>query len=233
MHITENEILDEVLCEYSRLATAFYSKKRWDEMTENELWQELCLCILSSNVPYELARSAFFHLTEKGYLQLDWVASVSNSQRLIADELAKPIYLPKKIDGSFRRYRFPNSRSKNIFQAAKVVSSDNGWLSKLLANSSSEEEARDLLVVHIPGFGLKEASHFLRNIRYSHQLAIIDTHVLSFLIKIGVVAQTEVETITPKTYIKLERKLQEICRKYRLNLSVFDMAIWHYTRRKQ
>lgn len=232
MNITDNEILDKVFREYSRLATIYYNNRKWDEMSENELWQELCLCILSSNVPYELARSAFFQLKEKGYLELEWIVKTSNSQELIADELSKPAYLPKKLDGSYRRYRFPNARSKDIFQAAKVVSLDKRWLSKLLASSISEKEARDFLVANISGLGLKEASHFLRNVRYSNQIAIIDSHVLSFLVKIGEVAQTDTKTITPNNYLELESKLQEICRKHRLNLSIFDMAIWHYMRRK-
>lgn len=231
MLVEENEILDLVLREYSKLVTIFYSNKKWNEMSEHELWQELCLCILSSNVPYELAQSAFFHLMDIGYLRLEWITRTSNSQKLIAEELSRPIYLPKKLDGSCRRYRFPNARSKNIYQAAKTVFSDEGWLSKLLGNSSSERAARDSLVVHIAGIGLKEASHFLRNIRYSKQLAIIDSHVISFLKKIEVIPERNVKTMTPKIYLDLESRLQEICEEYGLNLSIFDMAIWRYMRR--
>lgn len=233
MPVTENEALNQVLHEYSRMAIIFSRNKKWDEMSENELWQELCLCILSSNVPYELAKSAFFHLTDIGYLQLEWITNTTNSQKLIANELSRPIYLPKKLDGLFRKYRFPNTRSKNIHQAAKMITSDEGWLSKLLANSSSEREARDLLVANIPGIGLKEASHFLRNIRYSKKLAIIDSHVISFLKKIEAVPQSNIKTITPNVYLELESKLQQICDKYGLNLSIFDMSIWNYMRRER
>jgi len=226
MLVEEDKILDLVLCEYSRLATIFYSYKKWNEMSENELWQELCLCILSSNVPYELAQSVFFHLMDIGYLRLEWLTGTANSQKLIADELSRPIYLPKKLDCSYRRYRFPNARSKNIYQAAKTVFSDEGWLSRLLRSSNSESAARDFLVAHIHGIGLKEASHFLRNIRYSKQLAIIDSHVISFLKKIEAISQRNIKTITPKIYLELESRLQEICEKYGLNLSIFDMATY-------
>ena len=231
MLVEENEILDLVLREYPRLATIFYSNKKWNEMSENELWQELCLCILSSNVPFESAQSAFFHLMDIGYLRLEWITGTSDSQKLIADELSRPIYLPKKLDGSYRRYRFPNVRSKNIYQAAKTVFSDEGWLSNLLGNSSSERATRDYLVANISGIGLKEASHFLRNIKYSKQLAIIDSHVISILKKIEAIPQRNIKTITPKIYLELESRLQEICQKYGLKLSIFDMAIWRYMRR--
>lgn len=231
MCVNKKGVFDDVLNEYSRLAEGFSKRRKWIEMSEDEIWQELCLCILSSNVPFELARSAFLHL-RKGYLQLEWITNTPNSQRILADELAKPIYSPKTTGGAYRKYRFPNARAKNIHRAAKVVSSEKGWLSKLLANTSSENELRDVLVDKISGFGLKEASHFLRNIGYSTRLAIIDSHVLSFLNNIGAADSRNTKSLTRNVYLELESRLQEICDKYGMNLSIFDMAIWHCMRRK-
>lgn len=232
MSTTKNEILDEVLHEYPKMAAIFDKNRKWVEMSEDELWQELCLCILSSNVPYELAQSAFFHLLRKGYLRLEWITKIPNSEKLIADELSKPLYLPKRVDSSYRRYRFPNTRAKDIFQAAKILASEKDWLSELLATSASQRKARASLVVKIPGLGLKEASHFLRNIKYSDKLAIIDSHVVSFLRKLEEIPQAKAKTITRKIYLELENHLIEICDKNGLILPVFDMAIWHYMRRK-
>lgn len=229
---TKNKILDNVLHEYLKVATIFNNNRKWVEMSENELWQELCLCILSSNVPYELAQSALFHLMNKGYLRLEWITETSDSEKLIADELSKPLYLPRRVDGSLRRYRFPNIRARDISQAAKIVSSETDWLSRLLATSASQREARDFLVANISGLGLKEASHFLRNIRYSDKLAIIDSHVVSFLKKFEEIPQANAKTVTRKIYLELENRLLEICDKNGLDLSIFDMAIWHYMRRK-
>lgn len=228
----ESKMLRKVLREYSRMASTFHTNKKWSEMSEAELWQGLCLCILSSNVPFELAQSAFFHLLNIGYLKLEWITRVPESNELIASELYKPIYLPKKLDGSFRRYRFPNIRSKNICRAAKRVFSEERFLSKLLRTSSSEKAARDFLVSNISGIGLKEASHFLRNIKYSERLAIIDSHVASFLVEIKAVPKQRIKAITPKLYFEFESRLQELCDQHRLNLSIFDMAIWHCMRRK-
>jgi len=215
------------------MASIFNNNKKWVKMSENELWQELCLCILSSNVPYELAQSAFFNLMDKGYLWLEWITRTSNSEKIIADELSKPIYLPRRIDGSYRKYRFPNIRARDISKAAKIVTSEKDWLSKLLATSTSQRAARKSLVVNIPGIGLKEASHFLRNIRYSDKLAIIDSHIVSFLKEFEENSQSNGKTITRKIYLELENRLLEICGKNGLDLSIFDMAIWNYMRRKQ
>lgn len=233
MLAAENTIPTEILRGYFRLACSFHCNKKWGEMSENELWRELCLCILSSNVPFELAKSAFTHLLDIGYLELEWITKTSDSQQQISRELSKPLYLPKKIDGSYRKYRFQNTRARDIAQAAKVIHSDNSFLFKLLTSSNSENTARDFLVSNITGIGLKEASHFLRNIGYSNQLAIIDSHVISFLIKINAVSQGDIKTITPKIYLKLERKLQNIASEHGLNLSVLDMAIWQYMRERE
>jgi len=228
----KNRVLTETLLEYSRLLKTASNPRKWEDMTESELWYELVLCILSSNVPYELAQSAFLHLLNKGFLQLRWITKMPNSQGMIAKELSRPIYLPKKMDGSHRRYRFPNIRARNIIDAARVISSEKMWLKKLLTNSRSEKQVRRSLVACIPGVGLKEASHFLRNIGYSNELAIIDSHVFSFLKKIKAVAQKDIKTITPSIYLELEEMLQNICCTYNLNLSVFDVAIWNYMRRE-
>lgn len=232
MHIKRNATLQRVLSEYSRMASVFYNNKKWECMSENELWLELCLCILSSNVPYELAESAFFHLMKKGYLLREWIVKKPNCEKVIAGELSRQTFLPKKLDGSYRKYRFPNSRSRDICRAAKLVSTDSRWLSNVLESRNSEEEARDILVNEIPGIGLKQASHFLRNIRYSSQLAIVDSHVLSFLVEIGAVAKENAK-ITSKTYLELESLLQAMCNEYGLNLSILDMAIWNCVRREK
>jgi N-glycosylase/DNA lyase len=227
-----NQTLVKILHEYDALADAFNKWHRWNEMTEDELWQSLCLCILSSNVPYESAQSALSHLVNKRYLQLRWIVQTRNSERLMAKELAKPLYLPRKRDGSYRKYRFPNIRSRNIAQAARVVFSDKPWLSKLLARHESEGVVRDILVANIPGIGLKEASHFLRDIGYSSNLAIIDSHVVSFLEDISAISPEEVTIISRNIYLELESILQKLCKEHNVNLSVFDMAIWHYMRKR-
>ena len=226
MLIPENKLFERVLDEYSQIMPRYHNLRKWHDMSEKELWYELCLCILSSNVPYELARSAFHYLIKVGYLTPEWIVETYGSRAIIAEELKKPIYFPRKIDGTLRKYRFPNTRSRNICEAARVIFSKEDWLANLLADSSSQVEARRSLVNNIPGFGLKEASHFLRNIRYSNELAIIDSHVLSFLIEINAVGAISAKTITQKMYMDLEGKLKEICERRSLNLSVFDMAIW-------
>jgi len=231
MQTMRQRTLNEVVDEYSKLRTSFNLRKCWTDLSEKELWEELCVCILSSNVPYDLALSAFYHLRENELLDRERIIADSNSPRKISFELSRPIYRPKRKDGTFRKYRFPNVRASDIVKAAFTLYYETDGLSELLKNSSSEKEARGFLVDNVSGVGLKEASHFLRNIGYSESLAIVDTHVVAFLMEIGELSD-KVTTVTPAVYIKLEEILLRLCNSLGLNISVFDMAIWKYMRGK-
>ena len=230
MRVCNSRILDQVIQEYMRLENSFIRRRRWTEMSEDELWEELCLCILSSNVPYELALSAFRHLREKGLLRRERLATNQSLGQELACELSRRLFEPKRKDGSRRKYRFPNLRATNIAKAARVLYYHKAGLLRLLRNSGSEREARDFLSISIPGIGLKEASHFLRNIGYSNSLAIIDTHVITFLTEMGTIEDEKPDNLTRGLYLRLENTLLELCNSLGLNMSVFDMAIWHCMR---
>lgn len=230
VQISNNATLTQVVQEYSKLVDAFRVRKRWNEMLEEELWGELCLCILSSNVPYELALSAFEHLRSNQFLKTERIIERPDAAQNIAIELSRQIYSPRRRDGSYRKYRFPNIRATNIVKAAKSLYEEGPELSWILTNCSSEHEVRDLLVENIYGIGLKEASHFLRDIGYSNSLAIIDSHVIAFLAELGVIPTSKSYGVTPGIYTRLERVLQNLCDDLGVNLSIFDMAIWQYMR---
>ena len=102
----------------------------------------------------------------------------------------------------------------------------------VLAHSSSEEDARSSLIKNISGIGLKEASHFLRNIGYSKKLAIIDTHIISFLTKINALNGLQIKSVTPRIYLELEDILKELCEERGLLMATFDMAVWNYMRKR-
>jgi N-glycosylase/DNA lyase len=78
-------------------------------------------------------------------------------------------------------HRFARQRAERIVKARENFHRT----LELLKNGSSPQELRDLLSdtcskYKVEGFGLKEASHFLRNIGYK-DVAIIDRHIFRFL----------------------------------------------------
>ena len=108
-------------------------------------------------------------------------------------------------------YRFHN-RAEYISQNQKKI--------KLLnrIRTMPSNSARQFLVKHFKGIGMKEASHFLRNIGRK-DVAIIDRHILRSLgFRIG--------SLTPKNYMNIEARLSKIAKKTRTNLAELDLILW-------
>ena len=80
------------------------------------------------------------------------------------------------------------------------------------------------LAKNIKGLGMKEASHFLRNIGYKN-VAIIDFHILDLLARYGLIEKPK--TMTPKKYIEIENELKKISEKTGINLGELDLYLWY------
>jgi len=206
------------------------TKREWNLLEEDEIWYELCFCILSANVRYELASSTLKHLITKGILNVEWIKKEKRSANIIKNELSGSHFLPLKKNGQLRKYRYPRKRATQIVKAAKTIYSGNRTIKKILQESKSDIEARQFFVTKISGLGIKEASHFLRNIGYSNSLAIIDVHILSFLQRFCLVRLERKKTLTNRIYLTLERIMRNFAKFHNLVLSVLDLAIWQYMR---
>ena len=76
------------------------------------------------------------------------------------------------------------------------------------------------------GLGYKEASHFLRNIGRD-DVAIIDRHVLRYLHKNNYIDKIP-GNLSRKTYLEIEKILEDIADENDLNLAELDLYIWYY-----
>jgi len=83
---------------------------------------------------------------------------------------------------------------------------------------------REWLVKNVKGLGMKEASHFLRNIGLKN-IAIIDVHVLNFFKKINLFDKGN---LTKKKYLELEKRFFELSKKLKIAPEELDIAIWLY-----
>lgn len=164
-----------------------------------EIFKELCFCLLTAN------------FSAAGGIKIQ--KEINNEFfKLSEEELAKRL--------SELGHRFPNARAKFIFEARKYK--DN--LKEILDSFESESEARGWLVKNINGFGMKEASHFLRNIGYKN-LAIIDFHIMDILEAYGLVEKPK--TLSPKNYLEIENTLRQISSKTDTNLGELDLYLWY------
>lgn len=226
--IGDSLLPDRLFQTYHRLEKEYDFTNKWQSLDEQQIWKELCFCLLSGNVAYELVKSTVNVLEQKGFLDYRWIITEKESQHRIFDLFNGSNFEPKKKNGELRKYRYPKKRSQEIAKAAKIIYSKSS-IKELLDKPISEVEARNFLAKNIPGLGIKESSHFLRNIGYSNSLAIIDVHVLNFL-KQNRFVTWDNSSLTTKKYCKLEIILQNLAEFHNLDLAIFDLAIWYYMR---
>ena len=87
-------------------------------------------------------------------------------------------------------------------------------------------ELRDGIHSSIKGLGLKEASHFLRNIGLGGDFAILDRHILRCMVEYGVIDALP-KSINPKLYFSLEAALREFSGSLNIPLEHMDMVLWY------
>ncbi len=163
-----------------------------------EIYRELCYCILTANFSAERAIKIHQKICEH-------LSDISK------DELEKIL----KESG----YRFP-FRADYIINARKYKET----IKELLNQNLNEETLRKWLIKNIKGLGYKEASHFMRNIGYSN-IAIIDRHILNILKRFEILNPPK--TLTEKKYIEIEEVLRDIAAQTNVTLAELDLYLWY------
>jgi N-glycosylase/DNA lyase len=116
-------------------------------------------------------------------------------------------------------HRFWPQRGSRIYDARYLKDT----IRSKLEGFENEILARDWIVKNLKGLGMKEASHFLRNVGYN-DVAIIDKHIINILVSEGLIERPK--TITPRKYIEIENVLRELGKKTKLNLGELDLYLW-------
>ena len=123
--------------------------------------------------------------------------------------------------------RFGDNKSKYIVQARGFFSNNGLDIKEKILESKNSFQLREWLVENIKGFGMKEASHFIRNIGfdYENQLAILDRHIMKNLEEFGVIKEIP-KTITEKIYLEIENKMKAFAMKLGISLYELDLLLW-------
>lgn len=229
-NIIDSYVPQKVMYHYNEIEKNQNKKTDWKNKTELEIWNELCFCILSGNVLYDLAKSVIEILNKKELLNPYWINETDNALSIIQLVLETPNFEPRKKNGELRKYRYPKKRAKQIVAAAQILYSNNNSIKNILHASNSDIDVRNFFAEQIPGLGIKESSHFLRNIGYSDSLAIIDVHMLSFLHSYAFLEIRKGIHLTTKMYLRIENLLRNFVKYHGLNLAIFDLAVWHHMR---
>ena len=119
-------------------------------------------------------------------------------------------------------HRFPNTRAKYIAEARSCTIDLHVNLMK-----KSGKDMRLWLAENVKGLGMKEASHFLRNIGYK-DVAIVDFHIIDLLVREGIISfDRKSKSLSKNMYLEIEGVLEGISRSAGLDLARLDLYLWY------
>ncbi|MCK5290358.1 MAG: N-glycosylase/DNA lyase [Candidatus Aenigmarchaeota archaeon] len=177
-------------------------------MPDRFIFKELCFCLLT---PQSKARTCN-RAIEKLY-----------SNMLLFSGMEK------EISENIRDIRFRNNKARYIILARDFFTdSKTREISIKKAIQKHEKDIPALrlwLVKNIKGLGMKEASHFLRNIGKGDDIAILDRHILKNLERYRIIDSIP-KSITQKRYIKIENCVRKLSKDTGIPMDALDLLFW-------
>jgi N-glycosylase/DNA lyase len=177
----------------------------WKNGTEEEIFAELVFCLFT---PQSKAVSCWAAVNELAGKNMIFTAS------------------PEQIAKVISKVRFRNNKAKYAVQAREFFTAGGKVkIKEKLDSFGNIYELREWIIKNIKGIGYKEAGHFLRNIGIGKDLAILDRHILKNLKRLGAIEEIP-KTLNKKTYLEIEKKMQDFCKKADIPMSHMDMLLW-------
>lgn len=169
--------------------------------TSSQLFQELCFCLFT---PQSSARAC-------------WAAvSKLEQNNLLLQGTAEEMYPWMK------GVRFHITKAKRVVEVRS-------WYQSLDLRAAllplDQLARRNYILNNVKGLGMKEASHFLRNIGMGLDLAILDRHIFRRMQQYQVINKIP-ETISTSLYLEFESKLQKFSSEIEIPISDLDLLFW-------
>ena len=116
--------------------------------------------------------------------------------------------------------RFHNNKTRYLLEARQVWNNIKQKLS-----SQNTKELRNWLAANVRGYGLKEASHFLRNIgKSNNEIAILDRHILKNLEALNIIKDKKIKS--KKDYLEKEQKYLDFEKQTGIPADELDLLFW-------
>lgn len=182
-------------------------KTIWREGNNRDIHVELSFCILTPQSKAKNAWQAITTLRDNGLL-------FQGS----ADEIVEYLNI----------VRFKNNKAKYLVELREQMKDENGELitKDFFEKFETPANAREWIVKNIKGMAYKEAGHFLRNVGFGEEVAILDRHILRNLVRLEVIDEIP-KTITPKLYLAIENKMKEYCKNVGIPMDELDLLLWY------
>ena len=160
----------------------------WRNGSNEDIHAELSFCILT---PQSKARNAWKAITN---MREDGVLFTGT-----AEELSEYLNI----------VRFKNNKAKYLVELRNQMTDENGKIitKDFFMKMETVQEKREWIINNIKGMAWKEAGHFLRNVGFGDEIAILDRHILKNLVRLQVIDEIP-KTLTKKIYLENENLLQ-------------------------
>ncbi|NQT33115.1 MAG: N-glycosylase/DNA lyase [Candidatus Omnitrophica bacterium] len=185
-------------------------KKRLDDFKtvwnwpDRKIFSELCFCICTPQSKAVYCDKA--------------VTGLEKSGALFSGNLSE---IRKGLAG----VRFPNNKAGYILYTRKLFSHKGRIRIKERIDPENITATRQWLFHNVKGIGMKETSHFLRNIGFGENLAILDVHILKNMVRHGIIKEVP-KSISTSKYMDLEEKLRKFCAKVSIPMGEIDLLFW-------
>ena len=182
-------------------------KEIWERGSNEDIHAELSFCILTPQSKAVNAWKAITTLRENGLL-------FNGSTEDIVEYL--------------NIVRFKNNKAKYLVALREQMQNEKGeMITKDFFNSITDvKEKREWIVKNIKGMAYKEAGHFLRNVGFGKEIAILDRHILKNLVKLEVIEDVP-KSLTPKLYLEIEEKMKAYCKFISIPMDSLDLLLWY------
>ena len=173
---------------------------------DNEIFSELVFCLLTPQSKAKTCWGAVMNLKKKGLL-------LNGDANQIVSELGG--------------VRFRNKKAIYIVEARDFFTANNRISIKTkIKGFNKNKDAREWLVKNVRGMGYKEASHFLRNIGFGEDFAILDRHILKNLKALEVIEEIP-GSISRKKYLEIEKRMIKFSKDVNIPMSYLDLVLWY------
>jgi N-glycosylase/DNA lyase len=197
-------------CAVLDVARAINSQVPFDVVEdEAEVARHLIASVVSSRVRWETA----CQIAERAYVL----------SRLAP--LPSPMHLQRQLDAAARGHRFPNTASKRLMALMANEARLLHQVVQMALGATHPASLRQYFVENVPGLGPKQASMFLRNLGRGRGLAVLDAHVMRFMLLLRITdEQRDVSSL--RRYSTVERDMLRYADARAVQADVLDLAIW-------
>ena len=172
---------------------------------DEALFAEMCFCVCTPQTNAHRAWDAAALLKKRGLLARGGEARVANALKECG-------------------VRFHNNKASYIIKNRDAFLPEIKERVDALLNDG-EQAARNTLARVVNGWGLKEASHFLRNTGHGG-VCILDRHILRKLAEYKVIPGVP-KALPTALYFEIETKMIQFSKKLDIPVDALDLLFWH------